>query len=321
MARTDSVGVADGCREVVGLLEEAIASSRTLTGELSPPILQTGGLVAGLEWLVRWKAEKYQLAVELQADPRVAPDSEAMALLLFQSVRELLFNVVKHAQVREARVEVRQQDGHLQIIVSDQGVGFDPATLPTAGTGGLGLSSIRQRLEYLGGCVGIASAPGEGCRITLAAPLQRRASVAAAPLVSPEAGQPRRRLGRGAKIRVLVVDDHAVVRHALAQMLDAEADLEVVGEAADGKAGVARTREVQPDVVLMDINMPVLDGIEATQQLHAEYPGVQVIGLSMFGAVEQTAAMQRAGAVAYVSKTAPAEELLGAIRAAVRRTA
>jgi PAS domain S-box-containing protein len=320
LPRADPSGVADGCREVTDLLGEAIASSRKLTGELSPPILQTGGLVAGLEWLVRWKAERYQLAVELQADPRAVPDSEAMTLLLFQSVRELLFNVVKHAQVNAARVEVRQQHGHLQIIVSDQGVGFDPTTLPTTGTGRLGLSSIRQRIEYLGGCVGIASAPGQGCRVTLAAPLESRASASAAPAVLPEAGQPSRHSGRGAKIRILLVDDHAVVRHALAQMLGAEPDLEVVGEAADGKIGVELTKDLQPDVVLMDISMPVLNGTDATRQIYADCPGVRVIGLSMFGAAEQTAALRSAGAVAYVSKTAPTEELLAAIRAAVRRS-
>ena len=318
LPRADPSGVVDGCREVTGLLEEAIASARKLTGELSPPILETGGLVAGLEWLVRWKAEKYRLAVELDADPLAVPDSEATTLLLFQSVRELLFNVVKHAQVRTARVEVRQQEGHLQIVVSDQGVGFDPATLPATSIGGLGLSSIRQRLEFLGGCADIATAPGHGCRITLVAPLQSRASVPPSPVTESKDGPSIRRPGRGVKIRILLVDDHAVVRQAMARLLGAESDLEVVGEAADGKIGVDLTKQLQPDIVLMDINMPVLNGMEATQQIRAECPGVQVIGLSMFGAAEQADAMRNAGAVAYVSKAAPAEELLAVIRSAVR---
>jgi PAS domain S-box-containing protein len=314
LARTDRARVADGCRELTDLLEEVLTACRTLTGELSPPILQTGGLVAGLEWLVRWQAEKFQLAVALDADPLAVPDSEAMTLLLFQSVRELLFNVVKHAQVLAARVEVRQQDGHLQIVVSDQGVGFDSATLRATGGGGLGLSSIRQRLKYLGGYVGIVTAPGQGCRITLAAPFQSQASVPPATAAEPAPGRSARRPGRGERIRVLLVDDHAVVRQALAQLLQQEPDLIVVGVAADGKAGVNLTQVLQPDVVLMDINMPVLNGMEATQQIHAVCPGVRVIGLSMFETAEQTAAMRSAGIVAYVSKTAPAEELLAAIR-------
>jgi DNA-binding NarL/FixJ family response regulator len=110
------------------------------------------------------------------------------------------------------------------------------------------------------------------------------------------------------------VDDHAVVRQARAQMLGSEPDLEVVGEAGDGKAGVERTKELGPDVVLMDINLPGLNGIDATRQIHAECPAVQVIGLSMFADTEQAQAMREAGAVAYVSKSAPVEEVLAAIR-------
>jgi CheY-like chemotaxis protein len=226
-----------------------------------------------------------------------------------------LFNVVKHAQGSTARVEVRRQDWHLQITVSDQGAGFDPATLATASDHGLGLASIRQRLEFLGGCVGLVTAPGQGCRITLTAPLESPASAPLPPATDPAPGQFSRSPRHGAQLRVVLVDDHAVVRQALAQLLRQEPDLAVVGEAADGKAGVARAQELSPHVVLMDVNMPVLNGMEATLQIRATCPGVQVIGLSMFGAPEQAAAMRSAGAVAYVSKTAPAEELLAAIRA------
>jgi PAS domain S-box-containing protein len=322
LPRMESSEIATWSKETEHLLAEAIAASRTLTGELSPPILQTGGLVAGLEWLVRYKAERYHLAVALDADAEAVPDSEAMTLLLFQSVRELLFNIVKHAQVQEARLEVRRRDGHLHIVVSDQGVGFDPATAHSTSLGGLGLSSIRQRLEYLGGCVGIVSAPGQGCRITLAAPLRNQASAPPTPVtLTPADGRSAPSAVRGQKTRILLVDDHAVVRQALAQMLGSEPDLEVVGEAADGKAAVERTKELAPDVVLMDISMPGVNGIEATRQIRAECPNIQVIGLSMFGATEQTEAMRKAGAVGYVSKSAPAEELLAAIRACAARGA
>jgi signal transduction histidine kinase/ActR/RegA family two-component response regulator len=321
LARTESREIADGCREVGRLLDDAVAASRTLTGELTPPILQSGGLVAGLDWLVRWKAQKYQLAVDLDADPQAVPDSEAMTLLLFQSVRELLFNVVKHAQVRAARVVVRRQVGQLLIAVSDRGVGFDPAALSPTSIGGLGLSSIRQRLEYLGGHVDIASAPGQGCCITLAAPLRQAANTPRVPVAEAGDRHAPPCPTCGEKIRLLIADDHAVVRQALAQMLAAEPDLEVVGEAADGKQAVELVRQFLPDIVLMDISMPVMNGIDATQQIHTDNPGVRVIGLSMFGAADQSAAMQSAGAVAYVSKSAPAEEVLAAIRAAARGTA
>jgi len=101
----------------------------------------------------------------------VEPGSDAIKGLLFQSVRELLFNVVKHAGVPQATVDVSRADAQLQIVVADHGAGFDPRRLPPEGSRGLGLPSIRQRLEYLGGSLEIASAPGQGSRFTLSIPL------------------------------------------------------------------------------------------------------------------------------------------------------
>ena len=98
-------------------------------------------------------------------------------------------------------------------------------------------------------------------------------------------------------------------------MLAGEPDLEVVGEAADGKMAIELARDVAPDVILMDINMPVMNGIEATRAIHAEFPMARVVGLSALDAAEQSDAMRAAGAVACLSKIDSAEALLAAIRA------
>jgi DNA-binding NarL/FixJ family response regulator len=105
------------------------------------------------------------------------------------------------------------------------------------------------------------------------------------------------------------------VRQALARLLHAEADLEVVGEAGTGTGAVALVRQLAPDVVVMDIRMPTLDGIAATRLIHATCPTLRVIGLSMVADAEQAKAMQEAGAAVYLTKSAPVEELLAAIRA------
>ncbi len=117
------------------------------------------------------------------------------------------------------------------------------------------------------------------------------------------------------RIRVLVVDDHAIVRQGLVRLLAGEPDLEVVGEASAGGVAVELTRQLVPDVVIMDVSMREGDGVEATRAIHAELPDVKVIGLSMYDEAEQGERMRLAGAVDYVSKIGPADALIAAIRA------
>jgi len=115
------------------------------------------------------------------------------------------------------------------------------------------------------------------------------------------------------RIRVLVADDHQVVRQGLAALLNDEPDIDVVGEAADGQEAVELARHTRPDVILMDIAMPRLDGIAATQQVRAELPQTRVITLSMLDD-DMARAMREAGAVAFVSKHDPFERVLEAVR-------
>lgn len=117
-------------------------------------------------------------------------------------------------------------------------------------------------------------------------------------------------------IRVVIADDHVVVRRGLQQLLGAEDDIEVVGTAADGAAAHVAALSLSPDVVLMDLSMPDVDGIEATRRITAEAPGVSVVVLTSF--VDQTRILDAlgAGAVGYILKDADAAEVTGAVRAA-----
>jgi len=115
------------------------------------------------------------------------------------------------------------------------------------------------------------------------------------------------------------VDDHAVVRDGLALQLRGQAGIEVVGEAADGARAVELAGSLRPDVITMDVGMPGMDGVEAARMIHASFPEVAIIGLSMFDDPVQEAAMREAGASAYLTKSASLPALVAAIRSC-RRT-
>lgn len=119
-------------------------------------------------------------------------------------------------------------------------------------------------------------------------------------------------------IRVLLVDDHPVVRQGTRVLLLEEPDLEVVGEAADGREAVERAEELRPDVVLMDLRMPDMDGVEAVRALAARVPSARVLLLTGSGVDERTFDALEAGALGYVSKSASGAELLAALRRVAR---
>ena len=119
-------------------------------------------------------------------------------------------------------------------------------------------------------------------------------------------------------VRVLLVDDQALFREALATLLEVRSDVEVVGEAGNGAQALDRVAELRPDVVLMDLHMPVLDGIGATRRLRVEHPEVRVLALTTFDDDEDVFAALRAGAVGYLLKDVSSDRLVEAVSAAAR---
>jgi PAS domain S-box-containing protein len=310
--------------DVQGLINEAINASRSLTVELSPPILHEAGLAAGLEWLARWEEEKHGLHVTLRLDEEAHTDREDVRVLVFQSVRELLFNAVKHAGVSTAHVELAVHDqNRLRVTVRDSGKGFDVEAVMNAGVGvrgGFGLFSIRERLALLGGRLKVESAPGEGAAFHIIAPMYVPIPACLdphSPHVLPR--QPETThvfVKRSETIRLLIVDDHEVMRQGLSALFADENDIEVVGEAEDGPAAIEQAHRLRPDVILMDFSMPIMDGISATRRICEALPGTRVIGLSMYETSDRAEAMMAAGACAYLTKSGSAEILLDTIRKA-----
>ena len=328
--------------ETDGMLAQALTYTRSLVAELSPPILHESGLAMAIKWLAE-QMRRHELTVAVNCDVDLAWVSEDQSVLLFQSARELLINVSKYAGTPHASVSVWVKDEMLHLCIADEGVGFDPANTSANGKADrFGLFSIRERMEDLGGRMSILSTPGEGTRITLIIPKgapssktdsflpDRKRDLGRALVKSPMFdtaetgetlhGKPFSDSGETLVTRVLLVDDHAMLREGVRTVLEEFTDIEVVGEATNGEQALILARLHGPDVVVMDVNMPGVDGIEATRQLKKEMPGTIVIGLSVDNSKQVESVMRDAGAVAFLTKDVAIEQLHATIMQALRST-
>jgi len=301
------------------LVQTCQKTSRNLTQELSPPILQCGTLADVIEWLGGWFGERHglQVAVEIRND--LLPTPEPLRVFLFQAVRELLVNVIKHSGKTAAKVGLFAQNGQLSVQVEDDGEQFDPRAVETRlqRPEGFGLFNIRERVDAFGGRLEIQATPRGGACFRLVMPVAEEpetlledgrlgAEVAPGPARTPRA--------RGGAVHLMIVDDHTVVREGFVSLLDRQPDFEVIGEAADGEQAVQQAEALRPDVIVMDVNMPTMDGVEATRRIKSRQPGIVIVGLSLFEDEAVARAMVEAGADTYVSKHAPAEDVVEAIR-------
>ena len=261
-------------------IKEAMEAARTLSVSLFPPVLHVGGLPAALSWLAKRTQKQYNVVVNVTADPLANPDASDIRILLYEAVRELLFNAVKHARVDRVDVNLALGPGDtICIRVSDDGVGFDPkATLDDKNQpqAGLGLFSIQERLvALLGGHLDIQSAPGKGARFTLTLPRTGLPPLGADGTETPRPDSARQeRLaydsvsGSSKSLRILVADDHAVARAGLRELFGKRPELQVIGEAASGVEAITQAVALQPDVIVMDVSLPLLNGIDATREIH-----------------------------------------------------
>ena len=298
-------------------LDEAIAAARSLSFELFPPVLHGSGLPAALTWLADWMRNQYGLVVQVSVDPLANSDRKDVRTLLFESVRELLFNTVKHARVDRATLDLALgADNTLRITVADHGIGFDPATVADDakdGQVGWGLFSIRERLTLLGGRLDVESAPRQGTRFCLIVPNGHARVTGAQGSIHTAVGHASVDVVSGAParaLRILIVDDHAAVRKAFRELLQERPELHVVGEAANGLEAIAVAQAVRPDVILMDVSMPEMDGIEATQRIRAELPFIQILGLSTHVRGQGPHAIEEAGAAGFFTKGVDTQRLI-----------
>ena len=267
-------------RRLQELTREAMDELRSLIFELRPPAAESEGLATALRKHVDVLQSVHGDAVALSVEGDAEPRGSAGEVL--RIAQEALQNALRHAGASRIDVRLRAHDGHLSVAVADDGVGFDPDE-PGLRSRRLGLTSMEERARALGGTLSID--------------------------VAPRGGDHHRARG-AAVIRVLIADDHAVVREGLRAFLALQDDIDVVGEAADGEEAVQAVARLAPDVALVDLVMPRVDGIEAIGRIRAERPETRVIVLTSFVDEDKMLPAVRAGAVGYLLKDVQPQDLV-----------
>ena len=258
--------------------------------ELRPPLLDEYGLAAALGGHAEEFSRRTGIRVSLEdaAPEAVKALRVEAAMALYRIAQEALNNVLKHAHATNVKIELSTLENQVVLAVRDDGAGFDPSR---ARGGRWGMTTMRERAETAGGQLSVESVAGQGTCVRVQGPA----------LSMP--------------IRVLIADDHAVVAEGLRHLVEAERDIEVVACVGDGREAVQQARDTQPDVVLMDLSMPELNGADATRAILERDPRCRVIVLSMYSQREYVRRALKAGAAGYVVKRSAAKEVVEAIRA------
>ena len=277
---TGQQAVADAHRSARKALDEVRRSVRALHAEAEPFRLS-----AALDELVR-EAGAGRPAVKLHCAGDEAGLDQAAQLALYRAAQEGITNARRHSGAGEISVSLRIEPKQARLTVADDGCGFAPDRA------GFGLLGMRERVR-------LGRRVDRGGQWTGAGHQVDRHH--------PEGPM---------RIRVLVADDQRLIRESIASLLDIQPGIEVVGTAEDGRDAVDKVLALHPDVVLMDVRMPMMDGLDAVVELHRQAPDCKVVMLTTFDDEEYVVRALRAGACGYLLKDRPAAELADAVRMA-----
>ncbi len=308
-------------REVVRKIGEEI---RTLSYLLHPPLLDESGLGSA----VRWYAEGFQkrsgiyLTVDIATGlSRLSTDVETA---LFRVLQESLTNVHRYSGSPDAEIKIFVEGGQIQLEVVDHGRGIENGAVPVPIDGiaslGVGIPGMRERLRQLGGQLEVEFGRN-GTRVVATVPIKKpEVEIAEMMEFSADAGNRQPRLDSHANTRsdqrrrILIADDHEVMRRGMRGLLESHDEWAICGEAFEGKEVVAKSRELRPDLIIMDINMPGLTGIAAAQQIRRENPLAKILFFSVHESAQTVREVISAGAQGYVAKSRAGHDLVDAVR-------
>lgn len=323
MTRLVSPTANDETRESIAqcldLTNQIVEEIRTLSYLLHPPLLDELGLPAA----VKWYAQGFQKRTGIRTDvdvardlPRLRADAE---VALFRVVQESLTNVHRYSGSPNAYVRITSDVDEYKVEVGDFGKGMkveqsgsvngDTAPL------GVGIQGMRQRIRQLAGALDILSKPGKGTVVIASIPTQKLSlpvdkdlTRETSPRISPE------KSGPDAAQRILLADDHEMLRRGVRSMLEKELDLRVCGEAKNGIEAVEKAIALKPDLVILDVNMPALNGLAVVRQILRSCPETRILVFTVHDSEQTLQESVSAGAHGFLSKGKAGRDLIDAVR-------
>lgn len=311
----DSFG--EHAHSLVTLLRDAVQEARDVIASLRPAALDALGLVEMLRSELADIQARTALQIDFYAEQMRLPKEIETAL--HRVIREAVDNIVKYAHARRVVIRIRGERGSVAISIQDDGVGFDASALQHQPTPkGVGLLNVRKHVELLGGSFTIESNLGKGTRLCVQVPVP----ILGDNSIIRERGPHQTYLPGGGNtwstsdpITVLVADHHELTRQGLRAMIEASGAVQVIGEAANGLEALDAVAELRPRIVLMDVRLPDLDGLEATRQVKAKHPTTEVIVMTDDDEESLLLSAVQAGAAGYLLKDVTRELLNETIRA------
>jgi two-component system NarL family sensor kinase len=299
-------------RDIVTQIGEEI---RTLSYILHPPLLDECGLASAVHWYAEGFQKRSGIKLEVEVDgdlPRLPADAETT---LFRVVQESLTNVHRYSGSSSAKIRISKTSGEVLLEVIDYGHGIKTGTARGKLDGpaplGVGIPGMRERLHQLGGDLSVDFGT-TGTRVMATLPIRKSADG------ESEENQTSLsvtiRSAEDARRRILIADDHELMRRGLRGLLESHDEWAVCGEAVEGNEAVRKSTELRPDLVIMDVNLPGLSGIEAAQQIRLEREAAKILFFTVHDSDEIIREIMGVGALGYVAKSRASQDLIEAVR-------
>jgi two-component system NarL family sensor kinase len=306
----------ESIKESRGIVSQIGDEIRTLSYILHPPLLDECGLASAVHWYAEGFEKRSGIKLEVVVDPglpRLPVDAETT---LFRVVQESLTNVHRYSGSAVAKISISKERGEVRLEVADQGLGIKAgkarAKLDGPASLGVGIPGMRERLHQLGGGLSIDFGTN-GTRVVATLPIKEigEGQVASESETSLSFAI---RSAQDARRRILIADDHELMRRGLRGLLESHDEWAVCGEAIEGKEAVRKAGELEPDLVIMDVNLPGLSGIDAAHQIKQARQAAKILFFTVHDSDEVIREIVDVGAHGYVAKARASQDLVEAVR-------